>query len=279
MNRSIHTVAGTLALIVLMTTAVEAGSARLRVSDTAHLGSTQSDIDAEVQFGRTLAARILGRYPLHEDKLLQEYVALIGHHLAASCGRPELNFAFGVIKSEEINAFAAPGGYIFITSGALSQMKDEAELAGVLGHEIGHINARHMVKAFDIRGTDASAGAGLASLIGGTTASLRGALQQSLARATDILFHSGYQAKEELDADQTGLYLAVLSGYDAGGLGRFLTRVGGFEAGASRSSTHPLHGARLKALGEGQKTLIAASDQARSRRYTSRFEVHLRRSL
>lgn len=278
MNRRILTLAVTLALLVLLTTAAEAGSARLRISDSSHFGSTQADIDAEVQFGRTLAARILGRYPLHEDRLLQQYVALVGHRLVANCGRPELNFAFGVIKSEEINAFAAPGGYIFITRGALSQMKDEAELAGVLGHEIGHINARHMVKAFDIRGTDTSAGAGLASLIGGTTASLRGALQQSLARATDILFRSGYQASEELDADQTGLYLAVLSGYDAGGLGRFLNRVGGFEAGASRSTTHPLHGARLKALGEGQKAPVV-SGQARSRRYTGRFEAHAQRSL
>lgn len=267
----------TLGLLALLATTAQAGSARLRVSDTAQLGGTQADIDAEVQFGRTLAARILGRYPLHKDKLLQAYVALVGHRLAAKCGRPELDFAFGVIESEEINAFATPGGYIFITRGALAKMRDEAELAGVLGHEIGHINARHMVKAFDIRGADTSAGAGLASLIGGATGSLRGALQQSLARATDILFHSGYQADEELDADQAGLYLAVLCGYDGGGLGRFLSRVGGFEAGAARSATHPLHGARLKALGEGQAALMV-SDQARSGRYGGRFETHVRHS-
>lgn len=275
MNRGIHTAAVTLTILALLTTTAQAGSSRLRVSDTSQLGGTQADIDAEVQFGRTLAARILGRYPLHKDKLLQQYVALVGHRLAANCGRPELKFAFGVIESEEVNAFAAPGGYIFITRGALAKMRDEAELASVLGHEIGHINARHMVKAFDIRGTDTSAGAGLASLIGGTTASFRGALQQSLARATDILFRSGYQADEELDADQAGLYLAVLSGYDAGGLSRFLSRVGGFEAGAARSATHPLHRARLKALAEGQKTLMV-SDQVTSGRYTGRFETHVR---
>jgi predicted Zn-dependent protease len=266
-------VAVILVLLVSLTTVAQARTARVRVSDKPrHVGSA-ADIEAEVQFGRTLAARILGRYPLHASLPLQQYVALVGHRLAASCGRPELAFAFAVIDSSEINAFATPGGYVFITSAAMGQMHDEAELAGVLGHEIGHVSARHMVKALDIRGADRSAGAGLASLVGGATASVRGALRRSLAHATDMLLRKGYKAAEELEADETGRFLAALSGYDPGGLGRFLERVGSFEPGtaASASATHPRQKERLKALAAGQEGLKVA-DRAALKRYRHRFQ-------
>jgi predicted Zn-dependent protease len=238
------------------------------------LTTSEADIKAEIQFGRNLAARILGRHPLHANKTLQRYVALVGQRLAANCGRPELSFAFAVIDSEEKNAFATPGGYIFITSGALQQMRDEAELAGVLGHEIGHVSARHMVKALDIRGVDRSAGAGLASLVGGATASVRGALQQSLARATELLFQSGYAANDELEADETGLLLAALSGYDAGGLARFLRRVGSFEPGAAASSTHPLHAKRMKLLSAERRSLKVAAEGA-APSHSARFREYV----
>jgi predicted Zn-dependent protease len=264
-------------LVLLLSIAgAHAGSARLRVSDKPRLANTEADIQAEIQFGRDLAARILGRYPLHADRRLQRYVALVGHRLAASSGRPELAFAFAVIDSEGVNAFATPGGYIFITRGALRRMGDEAELAGVLGHEIGHVSARHMVKALDIRGGDPAAGAGLASLVGGATGSLRGALQHSLERATEILFQRGYRAAEELEADETGLLLAALNGYDAEGLGRFLQRVGSFEPGAARSATHPLHQERLEALEQGRLALRVAGDRTTAGRYAARFRDHVR---
>lgn len=266
-------VAAMVALLVPIATVTQAGSARLRVSDKPRLVGSAADIQAEIQFGRTLAARILGRYPLHPNRSLQRYVALVGHRLAASSGRPELSFAFAVIESAEINAFATPGGYIFITSGAMAQMQDEAELAGVLGHEIGHVSARHMVKALDIRGADHSAGAGLASLVGGATASFRSALDQSLAKATEMLFKQGYKSAEELEADETGLLLATLNGYEPQGLGRFLERVGRFEPGVSTSATHPLHGERLKALTAAQVTLNV-TNRALYARHTKRFQNH-----
>jgi predicted Zn-dependent protease len=261
------------ALLVLLTMPAWAGSARLRVSDMPRATTTDADIEAEIQFGRTLAARILGRYPLHASQALQRYVGLVGHRLAANCGRPELSFAFAVIDSEERNAFATPGGYIFVTSAALGQMRDEAELAGVLGHEIGHVSARHMVKAIGIRGVDRSAGAGLASLVGGATAGVRGALQQSLARATEMLFQEGYAAADELEADELGLLIAALSGYEAGGLERFLRRVGSFEPGAAASPSHPLHAKRMTLLAAGRRTL-KVTDEAAAPRYTARFQEY-----
>jgi predicted Zn-dependent protease len=262
-------------LLVSLTVSSQAGSARLRVSDMPRVTTTDTDIEAEVQFGRTLAARILGRYPLCVDQKIQRYVGLVGHRLAANCGRPELSFAFAVIDSEERNAFATPGGYIFVTSAALKQMRDEAELAGVLGHEIGHVSARHMVKAIGIHGVDRSAGAGLASLVGGATAGVRGALQQSLARATEMLFQDGYAAADELEADELGLFLAALSGYDAGGLECFLRRVGSFEPGAAASPSHPLHAKRMTLLAEGRHTL-KVTDEASTLRYAARFREYTR---
>lgn len=239
------------------------------------VSTTRADVEAEVQFGRTLAARILGRYPLHANQELQRYVGLVGHHLTANCGRPGLAFAFAVIDSEERNAFATPGGYIFVTSGALEQMRDEAELAGVLGHEIGHVSARHMVKALNIHGVDRSAGAGLASLVGGATASVRGALQQSLARATEMLLQRGYAAADELEADEIGLFLAAMGGYDAGGLERFLRRVGSFEPGATAASSHPLHSKRMKLLAEGRRSLELTAE-AGALHYGARFQEYAR---
>jgi beta-barrel assembly-enhancing protease len=275
MTRYFWVAAAAVVLLLSLILTAQAGTARLRVSDMPKGATTQADIEAEIQFGRTLAARILGRYPLHANQKLQRYVGMVGQRLAASCGRPELPFAFAVIDSEERNAFATPGGYIFVTSAALEQMRDEAELAGVLGHEIGHVSARHMVKALHIRGVDRSAGAGLASLVGGATASVRGALQQSLARATEMLFQEGYAAAEELEADELGLFLAALSGYDAGGLERFLGRVGSFEPGAAASPSHPLHAKRMTALATGRRTL-EVTDEAAARRYAARFQEHAR---
>jgi predicted Zn-dependent protease len=128
-----------------------------------------------------------------------------------------------------------------------------------------------MVKALDIRGADRSAGAGLASLVGGATASLRSALGQSLAKATEMLFKQGYKSAEELEADETGLILATLSGYDPQGLGRFLERVGRFEPGVSTSATHPLHGERLRALTAAEATLNVRN-RALYARHTERFQ-------
>jgi predicted Zn-dependent protease len=258
-----------------LTTTAQASSARLRVSDRPRASTTEADIEAEIQFGRTLAARILGRYRLYADAKIQRYVALVGHRLAAHCGRPALSFAFAVIDSEERNAFATPGGYIFVTSAAFKHMRDEAELAGVLGHEIGHVSARHMVKALEIRGVDRSAGAGLASLVGGATASVRGALQQTLARATEMLFQDGYAAADELEADELGLYLAALSGYDTGGLERFLRRVVSFEPGAVASSSHPQHAKRMTWLAERRRSL-KVTDDAAALRHAARFHEYAR---
>ena len=92
---------------------------------------TLSDIDAEVEFGKKLAARILGQYNLLKNDKLQEYVNLLGQGLASTVGRPEITYYFAIIDSDHINAYATPGGYVFITKGLFDKCSNEAEIVGV----------------------------------------------------------------------------------------------------------------------------------------------------
>jgi predicted Zn-dependent protease len=220
------------------------GAGRQRISTLAQQRIGADDISVEVRFGRDLAARILGNYRLVDDPQLQRYVNLVGRGIAALAGRPEIEFYFGVLDSRAANAFATPGGYIFITTGALVQMEDEAQLACVLGHEIIHVVRRHVAQELNLRSGD-SAMAGLAGLIGGATGSFRGALEHSLNKASEILFERGYLMKDELEADAHGVMLAALAGYDPLALADYLGRVKRFEAGQEvHNVDHPAYGVR-----------------------------------
>ncbi len=241
-------------IILLLASPVVGSEARLRPSDHASQDIIQDDIKAEVQFGRDLAARILANHPLLDDPTTQYYINLVGNSVAMAAGRPELKFYFAVVESDEINAFAIPGGYIFITSAALTTMTNEAELATVLGHEIGHIISKHMVKELNIKGEDGSAMAGLSAIIGGSTASFREAFDQALDRAVNILFHRGYKVSDELEADQMGLILAAFAGYDPNGLRNFIERVKFFEPPSSdHKGDHPIYKVRVDAIDEALK--------------------------
>jgi predicted Zn-dependent protease len=231
-----------------------ASEARLRKSDLAQADIVKSDIKAEIQFGRDLAARILASHPLLKNTTLQHYINLVGNSVAMNAGRPEIKFYFGILESQEINAFAVPGGYIFITSQALSHLKNEAELAGVLAHEIGHIVAKHMVKELKIRGRDESAMAGLSAIIGGSTASFRNAFDQALDKGLTILFQRGYKMEDELEADQIGVLLAAFSGYNPSGLKQFILRTEHFETPSSDvKGDHPPHMVRANAIDKAIK--------------------------
>ena len=102
--------------------------------------------DEEIEQGREYHPQIIKTYGVYDDAELQKYVDRIGQELAANSHRANLQFHFTVLDSEEINAFALPGGYIYVTRGIMAYLDSEAELAGVLGHEIGHVTARHSVR-------------------------------------------------------------------------------------------------------------------------------------
>jgi predicted Zn-dependent protease len=237
-------------------------SARQRLSSTDELGT--SDVAAEIRFGREVAARVIGRYGLYENDQVLKYVTLVGQVVAMNTNRPELEFHFAILATDEINAYAAPGGYIFVTRGALAKMQNEAELAGVLAHEIGHVVERHIVRELNIRGDDDSASSGLAHAIGGSTEAARVAFSQAVDKATDILFKDGYKRDDETQADKDAVLFCALSGYDPTALVNYFERISNIKGKqtAVLDRTHPSYEARIAWLnGTIAQEGLASKDQ------------------
>jgi beta-barrel assembly-enhancing protease len=185
----------------------------------------KSDIVEEVRFGREVAARIIARFGLYDNSELMKYVNLVGNVLAMNSGRPELEFHFAILNTDEINGYSTPGGYIFVTRGALARMQDESELAGVLAHEIGHVVEKHVVKELNIKGQEASPVSGLAVLIGGSSESARMAFSQSVDKAIAVLLKTGLKREDEIQADRDAVLFCAFSGYAPDGLSRYFERI------------------------------------------------------
>lgn len=170
--------------------------------------------EQEVALGRQTAAAVLQQYRRLENPAVQAYVNALGQRLAAASERPHLKYEFTVLDSPDINALAAPGGYIFVTTGILKRMKDEAELAAVLGHEVGHVVGQHALKRMQ-RAAVAEFGLGLLTgWVGGRT----GALVQQLGPIASnlVLLRNGREA--ELESDEHGLRLAARVGLAPDGM-------------------------------------------------------------
>lgn len=222
----------------------ETGSAwRARISSADSGMYTTDDITEEVKFGREVAARVLGKHPLVKDKPLQRYLSLVGGTLARATARPELQFRFAVIDSSLVNAYSTPGGYIFVTSGALALMKNEAELAGVLAHEIAHVCERHVVRELNLRGRDSSGVTSVMAIIGGATDAARIAFTQAVDQALDILFKDGYKQEDEMRADEDAVYYTAMAGYDPAALETYLQRVAALNIKVGKS--YPQYDTRL----------------------------------
>ncbi len=202
----------------------------------------------EIQIGRHIAGNLLGASPLVNDPQLQSYVNRVGRWVAGSSERPDLKWTFGVIESNDVNAFAAPGGYVFLTRGLYRLLRDEAELAGVLGHEIGHVVRKHHLKVLQ---KSQAIGVGsdlLKKRIGDTKVAktLIGSGAEILARGLD--------KSAEFDADRIGVVLAARAGYEAFGLPAVLQEISAASGDSSSVAllfkTHPHPDERLARLGE-----------------------------
>lgn len=249
---------------------------RSRAHQTVKNINTQSDIDAEVQFGKNIAARILGQFKEYKNKTLKRYVSLVGKSLAMNAGRDEIEFHFTVLDADFINAYSAPGGYIFITKGAIEAMRDESELAAVLAHEVAHITEKHIVNEFKIKGQDTSATAGLTNLLGSSSSSAKVAFTQSVDNAVNKLINKGFKKEEELEADKTSLLLLAATGYDTSSLRRYLKRAKRINRKtASRNqhkATHPPTSKRIKSLKRIAKQ--EGLNKLRQPKGTSRFKKY-----
>ena len=214
-----------LSTLLALTLNGEAGTFRTRLHQIVNSSHTYSDVQAEILFGRTVAAHLLGRENLLDNTQLTKYVTLVGKSLALHSPRQELEFRFGVLDSDVINAYSTPGGYVFITRGALQLAQDEAELAAILAHEIAHINARHIVKQLNIRSTEQDNLSVLTRVVSASNETTRVAAGQALESAMVLLFKQGFKVQDEMEADQHALLILAATGYDPMALQRYLQRV------------------------------------------------------
>lgn len=207
-----------------------------------YYGYSESDVRAEIKFGRNLAARILTKYPLWKNEKTTIYINKIGTALATQVGRSDLKFYFAILDTPEVNAFAIPGGYIFLTRGALEIMENEAQLVGTLSHEIAHINQRHIVKLLKIKGTDNSFLSSVGVAAGGGVVAGIMVLEQLIEQAFDYYFGNGLEHQMEWQADSECLQVMIATGYDWKSYRNLLTKIYHFSEqakGKSISHTHP----------------------------------------
>ncbi|MBC7918542.1 MAG: M48 family metalloprotease [Rhodoferax sp.] len=180
---------------------------------------TQSleDIDEpkEIEIGRQLSAILLGAKPLYPDMALQRYVNRLGRWLSLQSPRPNLPWTFAVLDDAGYNAFAAPGGYIFVTKGLVDRVADESELAGILAHEITHVIAKHHLKAMRKSAQTGLLSQLVAQQVGNK---LPGGLSSQLIGLGRNLYSKGLDQSDELEADRAGVALAARSGFDPYGL-------------------------------------------------------------
>jgi predicted Zn-dependent protease len=197
--------------------------------------------DEEADIGRVVAARILATYPMTNNDKLQQYITLVGNTVAAYSARPTLEWHFAVIDAPFVNAFSAPGGYIFITTAALDQMHSEAELAAVLGHEIAHVTQKHILKEIK-RANMINVGVDAAKQTSGGSF-LNDDLGAKVSKiAYDKLFTTGLSRRDEEEADTIGTEIAASAGYKASEFLTFLNALAKIEGTSQMKmlvSTHP----------------------------------------
>lgn len=205
----------------------------------------------ETDIGRVVAARILKTYPLAKDEKLQKYVTLVGNTVAAYSTRPTLEWHFAVVDADVVNAISAPGGFVFITTGALKEMHSEAELAAVLGHEITHVTEKHILKEIK-RANVMSAGMDLAQSTNTGARWLNDDYASKIGQiAVDKLFKTGLSRADETEADRIGVQLADAAGYRAAEFITFLDTLKKLERTSAMKqlmATHPSPESREAAL-------------------------------
>ncbi|CAG0962616.1 Beta-barrel assembly-enhancing protease [Methylophilaceae bacterium] len=205
--------------------------------------------EEEVQLGREITGNLLGAAPLVKDDALQKYVNQVGRWVASQSERADLPWRFGVIESEAINAFAAPGGYIVVTKGLYRKLENEAQLAGILAHEIGHVVRKHHLKVIQKQQL-LNIGAGL---LGDKVGKGNQAIEKVIGNGAEIMAR-GLDKNAEYEADRDGVTLATRAGYDPYGLPEVLQAISATSKDEGSLTllykTHPHPDERLAKLGD-----------------------------
>lgn len=202
--------------------------------------------EQEVQMGLDAAPKFEKQFGgLHPDKRVQRYVSDIGHRLSRHAGRDDLPWSFEVLDNKEMNAFALPGGPVYITYGMLSRLQNEAQLAGIIAHEVAHVAKRHSAEQIE-KAQVAQGGAALAGVISGS---------DSVTNITGLVTQLGmmkFGRDDEEEADLVGLDYMVKEGYDPRGMVQamqIIKKSSGSRGGMPEFlSTHPDPGNRVEYL-------------------------------
>jgi predicted Zn-dependent protease len=202
----------------------------------------------EISMGNGIAANLLGASPLLADDGIQQYVNQVGRWVSVHTERPDLPWKFGVLATTDVNAFATPGGTIFITRGLLQKLDNESELAGVLAHEMVHVLRKHHLAALQ-----KEASVGIATdLLGAALKEKNSPVLEKAIKAGTEVYARGLDKNDEFEADRMGIVIATRAGYDPFGLPAVLQML---EAGNAQDSslalmfkTHPAPRDRLSLL-------------------------------
>jgi predicted Zn-dependent protease len=194
----------------------------------------------EISLGQQMDGEVRREMGVYNDPALQKYVEGVGMRLARASQRPELPWHFTVVDEPAVNAFALPGGYIYVTRGILPFLHDETQLAGVLGHEIGHVTARHSAQQYT-KATSAGIGLALLGIFVPESRPLQGAAETALG----VLFLK-HGRDDEVQADQLGVDYTAKTGWNPAGVAGMLTTLSRLDeaSGSNRGvpnwlSTHP----------------------------------------
>ncbi len=232
--------------------------------------------EQEYYIGRSVGATVLDRYPTYDNEDANEYVATIGEILALSSQRPGVyaGYSFQILDDEEINAFATPGGHIFITRGMMQLARNEDELAAVLAHEIGHIQERHGLQSIRTsRITSALTSTAITGVyLAGSEeiAELTDIFSDSIDDVTQTLFTRGYSRASEEEADTAAVEILRKAGYSPRALLTFLEQMDAdWESdGPGFMQTHPSPADRMEVVEEALRDDDVDVDERR----TARFE-------
>ncbi len=193
----------------------------------------------EVEIGAGMAQQVEGTETILPDSVWQAYLNEVGQRIARVCDRQDIEYHFKVIQSDQVNAFAAPGGYIYFYTGLLREMDNEAEMAAVMAHEISHVVARHGIKRLQ-----KALGVALAYELAFGGEGAGQALDAAIGLGMGLVF-AGYSRSAEREADRFGIHYMAKAGYDPqGALGMFETLAELGNSGAPNvfeqlASSHP----------------------------------------
>ena len=231
-------------------------------------GATLGEKD-ELALGESAVCAITSKYPLSTDEKLNRYVNLVGMSVASGSPRNDIPFSFGVIETDQVNAYSTPGGFVLVTRGALMKMDDEAELAGVLAHEVGHVVLGHGLTA-----------AKNAMVAGGGAKALQStgvgqATQQfglGVDGLTNKLLAGTWEQPQEFSADDEAVHYLVAANYDPAGFERFLRKLE--SAGGTLMSTHPAKRDRIAKVSALVDRLVA---RGKGQTLRKRFEQNVKK--